>query len=1042
MNKKLNIFYQKKVHGAEKKTHFRSGIMYCMFLIIILFNLTNEVAGQVLLTSKEIGSEFNRGMEMFNKEKYPAAIRLFDSYIKDVSKSNSLLVADAEYYAAMSALKLFNQDAEYRMMKYIYTHPESPRINDARFELGNYFYQNKGYRKAATYYETVNRQELKPDRLPEYFFKYGYSLYIKGDQSKALLMFSEIKDIDTEYTPPAVYYFSQIAYEQKMYQTALEGFMRLKDDETFGGIVPFYIVQILYLQKDYDSILSMAPELLNSAGKTRSIELYRFIGDAYYSKGNYKEALPNLEKYSEGSKTSTREDKYQLGYCYYKAGDIDKAIKTLQEASAKSDLLSQNIWNILGDCYMKKGDKPRARLAFGQASVLDFDKTIKEEALYNFAKLTYETAYAPFGEAIAAFQEYIDLYPGSKRIQEVYDYLVGTLMQIKNYKAALVALDKIGSKDSRLEEAYQKVAFFRGLELFKNLEFEASIDMFDKSLKYEKYNRQIRARAIYWRGEGYYRIGAYELAKDDYELFMGLPGSSSLGEYKMIRYNLGYAFFNLKDYSGALNHFNAFDAGNTTAKPEVLADARNRIADCYYIVTNYNSAISYYDKVIQYGNIDADYAMFQKGFSLGLMNSTKGKIDVLTSLMSKFPGSSFVPNAIFERGRAYLVLEDFKKGETDFNKIISDYPESSFVPRSIVQLGLLYYNLGENDKAVMQYKKAIEKYKSTPEARDAMTGLRNAYVEMNDVDAYFSYIKTLDGYGDVNMAEKDSLLYMSGENLFMTGNYEKATTILKNYLNEFPSGSFRQNAEYYLAECLSTAGNTDEALPLYIDVSTQPNNQFLEKSLIAASSILYRKEDYPAAQEYYIKLEKASSNEANKMLAYKGQLRSAYQAGDAANTIEAAGKILNSANVPEELVREATFLRAKANYSLNNFDESLAGFRKIAGEVTSAEGAESKYRVAELLNKQDKTAEAEKVVTEFIDQKTPHQFWMARIFLLLADISIKKGDSLQARATLLSLKDYYTVENDGILDEVKAKLASLEEKKTEDSGQIQDTQQL
>ena len=49
------------------------------------------------------------------------------------------------------------------------------------------------------------------------------------------------------------------------------------------------------------------------------------------------------------------------------------------------------------------------------------------------------------------------------------------------------------------------------------------------------------------------------------------------------------------------------------------------------------SAISYYDKVIEYGNLDADYAMFQKGFSLGLMNNTKGKIEVLTSLMSKYP---------------------------------------------------------------------------------------------------------------------------------------------------------------------------------------------------------------------------------------------------------------------------------------------------------------------------------------------------------------------------------------------------------------------
>jgi hypothetical protein len=58
---------------------------------------------------------------------------------------------------------------------------------------------------------------------------------------------------------------------------------------------------------------------------------------------------------------------------------------------------------------------------------------------------------------------------------------------------------------------------------------------------------------------------------------------------------------------------------------------------------------------------------------------------------------------------------------------------------------------------------------------------------------------------------------------------------------------------------------------------------------------------------------------------------------------------------------------------------------------------------------------------------------MARVFLLLADISIKKGDSLQARATLQSLKDYYTVDNDGILDEVKAKLNSLDEGKSNTS---------
>ena len=1004
-------------------------LIFCFLLLFVL-----PVSSQVQFTAKEIGSEYYRGMELFNKQKYPAAIRLFDSFVINGDNSNLLLVADAEYYSSIAALKLFNPDAEYRMMMFIYTHPESPRINDARLELGNYFYQNKNFRKAADYYETVNRQELKSDKLTEYFFRFGYSLYIKGDQSKALLMFSEIKDIDTEYTPPAVYYFSQIAYEQKMYQTALEGFLRLKEDETFGGVVPFYIVQILYMQKDYDGILSMAPDLLKSAGKTRAVELYRFIGDAYFSKENYKEALPYLEKYSAGAKASGREDKYELGYCYYKTGEIDKAIKLFLEIGAKNDLLSQNIWDILGDCYLQKGDKTRSRLAFGEASVMNFDKKIKEESLYNFAKLTYETAYAPFGEAIAAFQEYIDLYPGSKRIQEVYDYLVGTFMQIKNYKAALAALDKIGNKDSRLEEAYQKVAFFRGLELFKNLEIEASVSMFDKSLKYEKYNMQIRARATYWRGEANYRLGHYDLAKDDYMLFMGLPGSTLLNEYNLVRYNLGYTFFNLKDYTNALNNFKAFESGANNARPEVIADAKNRIADCYYIATNYSSAIDYYDKVIAYGNLDADYAMFQKGFSLGLINDTKGKINVLTALIQKFPSSTFVPDAIFERGRAYLVLEDFKNGEADFNTIISNYSGSSFVPRSIVQLGLLYYNIGENEKAISQYKKVIENYKSTPEARDAMTGLRNTYVDLNEVDAYFAYVKTLDGYGDVNLVQKDSLLYMSGENLFMTGKYDKATDVLKSYLSEFPEGSFRQNAQYYLAECLRSAGKNDEALKLYIEVSDEPNNQFLEQSLIIASSMLYDKEDYTASLNYYEKLEKVSSSDANTLISLKGELKSAFQAGDAQKTINAAGKIVNLPNIPEELAREATFMSAKANYSLNNFDDALRDFRKVATEVISIEGAESKYRVAELLYKKDKSAESEKTISEFIDQKSPHQYWMARMFLLLADISIKKGDSLQARATLQSLKNYYSVDNDGILDEAKAKLGSLDESKPDTIG--------
>jgi tetratricopeptide (TPR) repeat protein len=1007
----------------SKKIFMNRNQILLIFFFLILFVL--EVNSQISFTSKEINSEFDRGMEFFNKEKYPAAIKLFDSFLKNPKNENNELLPEAQYYSSLAALKLFHPDGEYRMLIFISGNPGNAKINDASLALADYFYQNKNYRKSIIYYGSVDRNDLSSDKLPEYCFRYGYSQFIKGDPKKALVLFAEIKDKNTDYSPPALYYYSHIAYDQKMYQAALEGFKKLQKDETFGSVVPFYIVQILYMQKDYDGILALAPDLLSSAGKMRAVELYRFIGDAYYNKGNYKEAIGYLEKYSAGAKASGREDKYQLGYCYYKNGEPDKAVKIFLELTAQSDILSQNIWYLIGDCYIQKGDKKNAQFAFGQASQLDFDKKIREESLFNYAKLTFETSNSPFGEAIAAFQQYIELYPGSDRIEQVYDYLVASYMQLKNYKAALASLDKIKNKDNKLEEAYQRVAFFRGLELFKNMEIEASINMFDKSLKYEKYNRTVRARAIYWRGEAWYRLGQFNKAITDYEEFMGIPGSLLLAEYVLVRYNLGYAFYNIKDYSNSLNHFKSFETDIDPKKSDILADARNRIADCYYITTNYRLAIEYYDKVIDYGKVDADYAMNQKGFALGLVNDQKGKVSVLTSLISKFPKSSYIPGALFERGRAYILLKERNKGESDLTLVINDFPKSPFVPRAIVQLGLLCFDSGDNAQAVTQFRKVIENFKSTPEARSALTGLKNTYIEMNDVETYFTYVKTLEGYGDINLAEKDSLMYGSGEKLYMTGNCGKASEIFRKYLDEFQNGNFRINAQYYLADCAFSSGNKEEALKYYMDVIKIPNNDFISQALIAASSILFDKEDYQKSLPLYEELENVSTSPENIALALKGELRSAYQSGDAPKTISIAVRIAASSKIPEELMREAIFMSGKAHYSQNEYDEALRDFRKVSGEVTSAEGAESKYRVAEILYKKGQIPESEKIVNEFIDQNTPHQYWTASMFILLSDICVKKGDKVMAQATLKGLKDNYPNDSDGIIDEVRAKLDSI-----------------
>ena len=92
--------------------------------------------------------------------------------------------------------------------------------------------------------------------------------------------------------------------------------------------------------------------------------------------------------------------------------------------------MTQNAYYHLADSYIRVNEKEKARVAFEAASEFDFNERIKEDALFSYAKLTYELSYSPFNETIKAFDRYITLYPNSQRNTEAYRYLT----QVDVYK--------------------------------------------------------------------------------------------------------------------------------------------------------------------------------------------------------------------------------------------------------------------------------------------------------------------------------------------------------------------------------------------------------------------------------------------------------------------------------------------------------------------------------------------------------------------------------------------------------------------------------
>ena len=974
--------------------------------------------------------EYLEGLELYENQKYGAARSVFGKYLEAYPGSKSEIRSEASFYMAMSAVELRNDDAEFLIYTFISEYPGSPHVNEAVFTLADFFYDKNSWAKSISWYNKVDRYKLGNEKLPEYYFKKGYSYYKRKDYENARVNFYEILEMESTYTGPATYYYSHINYEQGNYETALKGFRDIDDDPLFSGIAPYYISQILFMQKKYEEVIVYAPTLMDSVSERRLGEIAKIIGESYFMMQSYKEAIPYLETYRSNSNAYTIHDRYQLAYAYYNNQEYENALPLFEGISYRNTEIAQSALYHLGDCYLKTGDKNKARIAFSKAANMDFDPKIQQDALFNFAKVTFELSFSPFNEAIRALELYIRTYPAADNTDEAYNFLVTAYLGTRNYSMAMTSLEKIKRKDANIERAYQKVAFYRGLELYKNLRFSEAVDALEVSIQYAAFDPVIAARTYFWLGEAAYRTGDRKTARMYYDQFLKDGSARQQQEYALSNYSLGYIYFDEKAYAESLNWFGKYLRLSEGTSSATIADAYNRMGDCYFVQTDYTRAIDYYNRSINSGMADVDYAMFQKGFTLGLLDRTQEKVDVLNQIITEQPKSAFVDDALFEIGRSYVVINQPQQALIYYERVVNEHSNSSYTNNALNQLGLIYYNAGDYDEALTYYERVATNYPGTPEAENALTSIKNIYVRKDNVDGYMAFVTGLGR--DITRSEQDSLSYTAAEMIYMREDCEGTVRAFMDYLDAFPQGNYLLNAHYYKADCQLKLQQNDEALESLSYIINQPRNMFTVPALEAASKISYREKDYNRAADYYKALLETAEQKKNIFDAQVGLMRCYYELHEYTNTIEAARQVLQLDKVQEEYIREANFKIARSFQEINEMDFAYDFYAKVAHEVNSLEGAESKYMMIEILYERGELDEAEKLVYEFIEMNTPHQYWMGMSFLALSDIYIEKGDEFSAINSLQSLIDYYTIPDDGIIANAKQRKAALTEQAESD----------
>lgn len=977
-------------------------------------------------TSEKITSPVNlykEGRNLFLQKNYAAATPPLKAFIRQ--EPNASLREEAEYMLVCSAYELKDKNSITLLRNYLEQYPDTPYANRIYALLAaGYFYEEK-YDEALALFNSAQLDLLGNEERDDMTYLLATCYLKTGNVKEAAIWFETLKASSKKYDNDCAYYISYIRYTQKRYDEALKGFLPLQDNPKYKALVPYYIAEIYAIRKNYDKAEIVAQNYLSAYPQNEhAAEMYRILGDASYHFRKYHEAINAFESYLERDASPRRDALYMLGLSYFQTGVYSKAAETLGEVTGTNDALTQNAYLHMGLSYLQLAEKNKARMAFEQAAASNADMKIKEQAAYNYALCIHETSYSAFGESVTVFEKFLNEFPNSQYTEMVSNYLVEVYLNTRSYEAALKSIERIAHPGTRIMEAKQKILFQLGTQAFANASFEQAIGYFNQSVAIGQYNRQTKADALYWRGESYYRLNRMTEAARNFREYLQLTEQTNNEMYALANYNLGYTAFHQKDYAQARNWFLKYIQLEKGENRTALADAYNRIGDCFLNERNFDEAKHYYAQAESMNASSGDYSFYQLALVSGLQKDYSGKITLLNRLAGKYPTSPYVINALYEKGRSYVLMNNNNQAIASFKELLSRYPESPISRKAAAEIGLLYYQDGNYDQAIDAYKLVINKYPGSDEARLAMLDLKSLYVDMNRIDEFAALAASMPGNIRFDASEQDSLTYIAAEKIYGRGRIEEAKSSFNKYLQTFPEGSFSLNAHYYLCLIGKEQKNYDMILLHSGKLLEYPDNPFSEEALIMRAEVQFNLQQFADALASYKMLKEKATTTDRRLLAETGMLRCAHLIKDDAETIHAATALLAEAKLTPELANEALYYRAKSYMNQKADKKALADLQTLAKDTRNLYGAEAKYLVAQQYYTAGEYAAAEKELLDYIERSTPHAYWLARSFVLLSDVYMAMDKKLDARQYLLSLQQNYHA-NDDIEGMIESRLEKL-----------------
>lgn len=923
------------------------------------------------------------------------------------------------------------------MFDYLKKYPESTQRELLNCYIAQAYYHDGKYRKACDLFEKCNLENLTTKQRDAAKLYYALSLVNTGNEGIGESMLNGLISSDY-YSTDARFHLAVIKYNRDELfaaQVDLEECENRKDKH-YTEKLEYYSVGINIKEGDYDEALRRANHFIDEYGtKPQGIRMHQMLGAAYFMKDDFENAAKALDiyvkEYEKEKKRPQRIARYQYGKSMYELGKHDEALKQFTICADGDDAIAQNSLLHIGLIHLEKGNTKDARLTLGGAANMKNDERVREEALYNYAMCIHETNYSPFGENVKTFEQFLNDYPNSQYADKVSEILVEEYTKTHDYEIALQSINKIKNPSAKILEAKMKILYQKGIQEFVNGDMDEAINYLDQALELGENNKGTddsvqswMGEAQFWKGEALYRKGKMGDARNCYGKALGIDEKGNLKAY----YCIGYTHFKEEDYDKARRQFDKFAQVASTEGYDLLADTYSRIADCYFYQKDYTKAEENYNKSINSDKLgDISYPLYRQAQIMGLKNNKDKCIAALEELIEKHPNSQHTKQAMYELGRVYIKDEQYDKAINTYNKLIEKFPDSDIARRASTERAMIYNTIGDSKNAIKAYKDIIKLYPNSEEALVAAQDYKNISVDLGIVDEYAEYMSDKGNVMKVNSSEIDTLAYTAAEKVYRRGDLNNAMTAFDNYLKSHPNGAFRGNSYYYKGLISYNQGNKEEALNCFEHVYNLPNNKHCEDAMMLAAEIYYSKMEFDKSMPLDKKIAEQSKKSERRNKALTRVILAAFKLQKYDEVIEYATTIEKDSNFSPEFKREAMLYRAKAYLALKDNDKAIDELDKLAENTRTKEGAEAKYLVAQLLFDEENYEYCEDEINEFIEMSTPHVYWMARSFILLADLYTVQEKTMEAKQYLLSLQNNYEGEDD-IASMIEDRLSKLSNK--------------